>query len=265
MAEAHATLDVSDRDVRAARLFVVAARLVATGDLVAAAEARSLLARAWDDGSPHAAFELAMLFLAGRGGDVDTAEGLRWLERAAALLPVAAVTLGGALLLDAESASQGIAWLRRAAAAGEAGAFWLLGAAQLRGIGGPVDAVGGRLMIKAAAEQGVAEAQLELAQLYASGTGGARDEAAAARWERAAAAGGSAMACLRVAEREAARPGNLALAIPWFERAAEAGSAEAAARLAHLYLRGDELSYDPAEAQRWMARAATLGWRFESR
>ena len=115
----------------------------------------------------------------------------------------------------------------------------------------------------AAAEAGVADAQLELARLYAHGVGGARDEAAAARWERAAAEAGSADGCLRVAERRGGAAGGVALAIPWFERAAEAGSAAAAARLAHLYLMGAEVPYDPVAAERWMARARALGWNWE--
>jgi uncharacterized protein len=261
--EAMAILDLPDRDVRAARLFVVAAKLTATGDEVATAEARALLARASDDGSPFAAFDLATLLLAGRGGPVDTAAGLQWLERAAAELPAAAAVLGGMLLLDGERAADGVRWLRRAAAGGEAAAFWLLGAAHLRGVGGPVDAKQARVLLVAAAEAGVAEAQLELAQLYQSGVGGARDEAAAARWERAAAEAGNATGCFRVAERAAARPGGLPLAIPWLERAAEAGSAEAAARLANLYLMGNELPYDAAAGERWMARAKDLGWQWD--
>ena len=257
-------LDLADRELRAARLFVVAGKLQATGDEAATAEARALLAKAARDGSALAAFDLAMLLLAGRGGDVDTAGGLEWLARAAAELPAAATVLGGMLLFDDESAPQGIAWLRRAAAAGDAAAFWLLGAAHLRGLGVAADARQARLMLQQAATGGVAEAQLELAQLYVDGVGGARDEAAAARWERAAAEAGSAEGCLRVGERAAARPGGVALAIPWLERAADWGSARAAARLAHLYSMGDEVPSDALAAERWMARASELGWDWEA-
>ena len=263
LAEAMQALDLADRDVRAARLFVVAAKLHATGDEVASAEARALLAKAAHDGSALAAFDLAMLLFAGRGGPVDTADGLMWLGRAATELPAAAVVLGGMLLFDAESAAEGIEWLRRAAAAGEAPAFWLLGTAHLRGLGVAVDAHKARVLIAAAAEAGVVEAQLELAAMYHAGTGGARDDAAAARWERAAAEAGSAEACLRVAERAASRGGGLPLAIPWLERAADAGSAAAAARLADIYLMGREVPYDAGLAERWMARATELGWRWD--
>ncbi|MGZ3428936.1 MAG: tetratricopeptide repeat protein, partial [Polyangia bacterium] len=178
-------------------------------------------------------------------------------------LPAAAVTLGGMLLFDPESAPEGISWLRRAAKSGEPSAFWLLGAAHLRGLGVAVDAQQARVLLAAAAEAGVTEAQLELARLYVEGVGGARDDAAAARWEQAAAHGGSADGCVRVAERLLSRGGNLALAIPWLERAAEAGSAAAAARLAHFYLMGAEVPYDAALAERWMERARALGWSWE--
>lgn len=261
--EAMAVLDVADRDERAARLFVVAARLQATGDEVATAEARALLAKAADDGSALAAFDLGMLLMSGRGGEVDSAAGLMWLGRAATVLPAAATVLGGMLLFDAETAGEGIAWLRRAAAAGEASAFWLLGAAYLRGIGVAVDARQARVLVTAAAEGGVVEAQLELAAMFAGAVGGARDEGSAARWELRAAEAGSAVGCLRVAERAAARPGGMAQAIAWLARAAEAGSAEAAARLAHLYSMGGEVPADEAAARHWIARASELGWNWD--
>ncbi|HWE26792.1 MAG TPA: hypothetical protein VHB97_02265, partial [Polyangia bacterium] len=81
--EALSAIALVDRDARAARLFVIAGKLQATGDEAATAEARALLAKAADDGSALAAFDLAMLLLAGRGGEVDTAGGLAWLGRAA--------------------------------------------------------------------------------------------------------------------------------------------------------------------------------------
>ncbi|MGZ3443427.1 MAG: tetratricopeptide repeat protein, partial [Polyangia bacterium] len=160
--EASAALDLVDRDERAARLFVVAGRLQATGDEAATAEARALLTKAARDGSSYAAFDLAMLLFAGRGGPVETEAALGWLEHAAGELPAAAVTLGGMLLFDPESAPEGISWLRRAAKSGEPSAFWLLGAAHLRGLGVAADAQQARVLLAAAAEAGVTEAQLEL-------------------------------------------------------------------------------------------------------
>lgn len=219
---------------------------------------RAALAAAADGGDAAAAFELALLLLGG-GGDDDRAAGLARLARAAEAVPAAAAMLGGILLLDPARAAEGIGWLRRAAGAGEASAFWLLGAAHLRGLGVGVDARQARLLMAQAAEGGVVAAQLELARLYVDGVGGARDEAAAARWERAAAEAGSADGCLRVAERAASRPGGVALAIPWLERAADLGSAAAAERLADLYSMGREVARDQAAAERWRGRADALG------
>jgi len=260
--EAIAVLDLADRDERAAKLFVIAAKLQATGDDVATAEARALLVKAADDGSALAAFDLGMLLVSGRGGEIDTAAGLLWLGRAATVLPAAATVLGGMLLFDGESAGDGITWLRRGAAAGEPSAFWLLGAAHLRGLGVAVDAGQARLLMAAAADAGVVEAQLELATMFADGVGGVRDETSAARWEQRAAEAGSAVGCMRVAERAAARPGGLTRSIAWLERAVEAGSAEAAARLAYLYTMGGEVPADEAAARHWIARAGELGWQW---
>jgi len=258
MAEAIEALALDDRDLRAARLFVLAGRLQATGDEHAIAEARALLVRAARDGNALAAFDLAMQLMSGRGGDVDVAAGLEWLGRAAVELPAAAAVLGGMLLFDAESAPDGIAWLRQAAAAGEASAFWLLGAAHLRGLGVAVDERQARVLLTQAAEAGVVDAQLELARLYVTGAGGARDEAAAARWEREAAEAGSPEGCLRVADRLAARAGGASQAMAWLERAANAGSAKAAERLADIYFMGREVARDEGLAERWKRRAEEL-------
>jgi len=263
--QAEAALSERDADVRLARLFVVGSELAASDDAVASGEGRGLLQLAADEGSPFAALSLALLMLAGRGGPVERDAGFAYLARAAeAGLAVAAMTLGGLLLLDGERAGDGVEWLRRAAAASEWSAFWLLGAAHLRGLGVVADAARARVLLQVAAEHDVVDAQLELARLYDEGIGGARSPDVAARWERAAAEAGSADGCLRVAERLLAQAGAVALAIPWLRRAADVGSAAAAARLAKLHLEGGEVPYDAVESERWMARAKALGWDWDA-
>jgi uncharacterized protein len=263
--DAEAALSERDAEVRLAQLFVVGSELAGSDDAAAAGEGRGLLQLAADEGSPHAALAVALLMLGGRGGPVEREAGFAYLARAAeAGLSVAAMTLGGLLLLDGERAADGVEWLRRAAAAHEWTAFWLLGAAHLRGLGAAVDAPRARVLFQVAAEHGVADAQLELARLYADGIGGARSDDVAARWEQAAAEAGSAAACLRVAERLLARAGGVPLAIPWLLRAADSGSADAAARLARLHLEGGDVPYDAVEAERWMARAKELGWDWDA-
>jgi TPR repeat protein len=263
--DVEAALGELDRDARAARLFLAASELAACGDALAVYEARELLRLAGDEGNAYAALEAGLMMLAGRGGPVEADAGLAYVERAAGLgLPLAALTAGGILLLDGARAADGVVWLRRAAAASQWVAFWLLGAAHLRGHGVPVDAAQARVLLAVAAEHGIVDAQWELAQLYDAGIGGARDTAAADRWRRAAAQAGHADACVAVAERHLEQPGGVALALPLLERAADAGSAKAAARLAGLHLGAGDLPYDAAAVERWMARAAALGWDFEA-
>ncbi|MDB4965517.1 MAG: hcpC 1 [Myxococcales bacterium] len=261
-AEVGEALAMSDRDARAARLFVIATRLAAAGGDDALRESRALLERAAADGSPYAALELGIMMAAGSGGAADPEGGLAWVVRAAeAGLATAAVLLGGTLIGRAEHAAAGIPWLRRAAAAEEWSALWLLGAAYLRGLGVTRDAAQARMLFQTAAQNGVVEAQVELAAMYGAGVGGARDEQSAARWERAAADAGHPGACMRVADRTMAQPGRAALALPWLLRAAEAGSAAAAERLAVLYSDGRELSRDEDAAAHWRARADELRLR----
>src|SRR3989442_942104 len=83
--------------------------------------------------------------------------------------------------------------------------------------------------VRRGAGQGVVEGRLGLAAMYAGGSGGAGDAQAGARWEQTAADAGRAVGCLRVAERALAQPGGAGRALPWLIRAADAGSAEAAA------------------------------------
>ena len=253
---------VSDAGERAARLFVVASQMVASEDAREQAEARVVLEEAAEAGSSYAALELGLMLTGGRGGGVDAAGGVAWIERAAeAGLTAAQTLLGGALLTVESRAGDGVAWLRKAAAAQEWNAFWLLGVAFLRGLGVARDEAQARLLLQAAAQHEVVEAQLELAAMYAGGVGGARDDAAAATWDKRAAESGHALGCLRTAERTLAQPGGAARALPWLERAAEAGSGEAAARLARLYRDGRDIPADADAAARWSARAVELGHR----
>lgn len=242
---------VGDEGERGARLFVIASELVERGD----ARGREILEEAAGVGSSHAALELGLLMM--RRDEAQA--GVAWIARAAeAGLAAAAVMLGGALLTVEERASEGVGWLRKAAAAQEWSAFWLLGVAHLRGLGVARDAAQARMLLQAAAQHEVVEAQLELATMYAGGVGGARDDAAAASWERRAADAGHAVGCLRVGERLLAQAGGAARAVPWLERAAGGGSVEAAMRLAQLYSDGRELSRDEIAAARWRARAEEL-------
>src|SRR5208337_1838542 len=80
--------------------------------------------------------------------------------------------------------------------------------------------------VKAKADQGDSEAQLELASRYASGNGVAKDLVKSAKWLR---------------------------------KAADQGLARAQCRLGLIYANGDGVKPDKVEGARWLQRAAEQG------
>jgi len=144
----------------------------------------------------------------------------------------------------------------------------VLGLAYFRGQGVAQDLARARALQAEAAERGFLEAQFELSLLLAQGLGGKRDLRGAHRWEDKAAEAGHARACLNRAARLARKKQpDLGEAMHWYERAADGGSAEAAARLCRMHLAGKGVARDEATAKRWYERAAELGhdWSAEKR
>jgi TPR repeat protein len=172
----------------------------------------------------------------------------------------AVLTLGRVLCAIESTAAEGVSWLAAAAQVGEPEALQLLGLAYFRGQGVEKDLARARRLQTEAAERGVIDAQFELSLLLAQGLGGKLDARGARHWEGKAAQAGHPRACLNRAVRAArTRPPDFAEAVRWYERAAESGSAEAAARLCRMYLAGQGVRRDEAAAKRWYERAAELG------
>ncbi len=172
-----------------------------------------------------------------------------------------ALIIGRVLCAIESMAAEGVSWLAAAAQAGEAEALHLLGLAHFRGRGTARDLARARQLQTEAAERGVIDAQFELSLLLAQGLGGKRDARGARHWEAKAADAGHPRACLNRASRAArARPPDFAEAVRWYERAASAGSAEAAVRLCRMHLAGQGVARDEAAAKRWYERAAELGY-----
>jgi TPR repeat protein len=119
-------------------------------------------------------------------------------------------------------------WYARAAASGDAEAEYRYGMFEMRGVAGARDRKAGARLVRAAAEQGFARAQLELGRMYAEG----EDYAF----------GGLASAD----PAEAAR---------WFRKAAEQGLGGAQIALGDLYFEGKGVAVDEAEAARWYLKA----------
>jgi TPR repeat protein len=126
------------------------------------------------------------------------------------------------------------------------------------GPGGPFALVPSR----AAAEQGNADAQANLAIMYYLGNGIPKDEAEAARWFRRAAEQGLALAQANLGIMYQQGKGvakDDAEAARWLRKAAEQGNADAQARLGFMYLDGEGVPKDEAEAARWIRKAAEQG------
>jgi len=116
--------------------------------------------------------------------------------------------------------------------------------------------------IKANAQQGNAEAQLQLAECYANGVGVTRDVEKAAKWHRKAADQGLARAQYRVGLDYANGEGvksNQAEASRWFRRAANQGLADAQYELGVSWLSGRGAGENGAEAVEWLRKAAAQG------
>ena len=128
----------------------------------------------------------------------------------------------GALAAGDEAPAQPLA----AAAAEDAKDQLERGMEFLKGEEDERDPAEGARLVRAAAEQGLAEAQLELASLYRHGVGVAADPAEAAKWLR---------------------------------QAAEQGLPMAMARLGGMYFQGFGVAEDPIEAYAWFSLAESRG------
>jgi TPR repeat protein len=119
-------------------------------------------------------------------------------------------------------------WYERAAASGDAESEYRYGMFQMRGVAGKRDRIGGAKLVRAAADQGLARAQLEVGRMYAEGEDYAFGAVVSA---------------------------NPAEAARWFRKAAEQGLGGAQIALGDLYFEGKGVALDEAEAARWYLKA----------
>ncbi|QUD89224.1 tetratricopeptide repeat protein [Phenylobacterium montanum] len=120
--------------------------------------------------------------------------------------------------------------------------------------------------VRAAAEWGLAEAQLRYGRMLLEGQGVTRDPAQALAWFELAAEGGEGEIQAearnmvgRCRENGWGAPADPAIAAEWYRLAAEAGSAWAQYNLGHLLLDGLGVPRDPKAALTWYRRAAEQG------
>ena len=118
--------------------------------------------------------------------------------------------------------------------------------------------------IKAAATQGDAAAQYDLAVRYADGRAVPRDSKISAQWFEKAATKGSAPAQYRLGaiyERGMGVTRDPVLARLWYQRAADRGNARAMHNLAVLYAEGTDGKPNYSDAVIWFRKAAEFGVR----
>ena len=115
---------------------------------------------------------------------------------------------------------------------------------------------------RAAAEQGDATAQFNLALCYEKGIGVEQDAADAVKWYRAAAEQGDAAAQNNLGlcyEKGIGVEQDAADAVKWYRAAAEQGDAEAQAKLGCCYRNGIGVKQDAEQAVQWYRAAAEQG------
>lgn len=152
----------------------------------------------------------------------------------------------------------GVADYEAAAAAGHLVSMWNLGSLLVEGRGVPRDLARGVALLEAAAAKGNPGAMNELGRLYLRGTGVPRDRDRAVAWLEQAAAAGHTFAynnlgTLLLEEGAAARAREL------FTASAEAGDIFGYNNLGWLHETGRGVERDLAAALRWYAKAAEAG------
>ena len=234
---------------------------VQAGDLPGAAAAWRPLG---DAGDVDVGFNLGLLNESGALGVPDYAAAARWYRYAAerrlapAAVRLARLAVRG--LAPGFAAKDAIALVRRAAEDGDAGAQLALGLAYETGEGTPRDETEAVAWYRRAAEQGSGEAAYALGRMLAQGRGSNRDAEQALQWYRRAAQAGVPEAENNLGffhERGQGVPADRDRALAWYRRAAERGLAVAQANLGVLYGFGQGGSQ--AEAARWLRAAALQG------
>jgi TPR repeat protein len=143
-------------------------------------------ANAAQSGNPAAQYNLALIYVQGKGRPVDEAKAAEWMQKAAESgNPQAQYDLGAfyqfgrGVPIDKAKAAE---WTGRAADGGLAEAQLEYGVMLFKGQGVAVDEARAAKLIRLAAEQGNAVAQNRLARLYANGVVVKADPVQAAKW-----------------------------------------------------------------------------------
>jgi TPR repeat protein len=217
-------------------------------------------------GSHEATFRMGLAFERGDGVDVSRAEAAAWYRRAAeAGHPMSMVALAKLLEAEAvrrpEAREEATSWLRRAAELGDERARQRLADAGET----PTDADAPVATLRAAADQGDANAAAELGLAYLEGKRGlGKDVAQAEAWLRRAVDGGALRVIVALAELLQGVTGERAVAarreaVLLLQRGVEAGDVGAMTNLGHIYASAEGAARDDVQAAALFRRAAEAG------
>ena len=244
------------------------------------AQARSWYEKAAVQGNDSAQFNLGLMYARGQGGRQDYAQARQWYERAAAQGHAKAQNNLGVMYHEGEGVQQDYAqarrWFEKAAAKDNADAQYWMGYIYAQGHGVKQDYAQARAWFEKAAAQGAANAQTALDMMNAVAQEDALTKEDARQLAKQAAKGdGRALKALEqtAAQGDAdAQTGlgvlyligqgvrqDYAQARKWLEKAAAQGNAEAQTGLGVLYLIGQGVRQDYAQARTWLEKAAAQG------
>jgi TPR repeat protein len=237
-------------------------------------EALRLLQHAADAGSSEGQHRLALVFAEGLGGTPrNETLAAELFEKAATAGHQRAMINIGILYLRGQGVPRDLvqarAWLEKAAAKDDPYALYALGRAMERS-DGPVlgDPVRAADLYRRAAEKGHPFAALRYGLALLDGAGVKKDPTAAQHWLIQAQRAGVPEAALALGDMLVRTPANrdkaanqkvVALAIGWYESAAEAGVASAQFKLGNAYFAGAGVTRDSSKALYWYDRAARQG------
>lgn len=160
--------------------------------------------------------------------------------------------------VDNPDASAGVRWLLAAAHQGDAVAQRNLANAYFKGEGTLRDEGEAEAWYRRAAQQGDADAQDMLSWLLAESETRTPDYAESMRWAERAAAQGVAAAMARIGmfhHHALGVPRDTSAALQWWRRAAAADDGDGQAMLGAAYYIGQHVPRDPVRAYAWLRRA----------
>lgn len=213
-------------------------------------------------GDAAAANNLGVMYLKGRGVDIDYVRARELFETAAADGIAGAMFNRGIMLLRGYGGppepARAHGWFERAARLGDREAQFFLGLMLTRGDGVPADPEAAREWFRQSAEAGLAASQFNLAMLLLS-QDVEDNEDEALRWLSAASAQAHPGAALQIAQlhlRHADNPERTARAAAILRPLAEDGSAEGQLQLGMMYSFGGAHVLDHEEGRFWLRQAA---------